>query len=280
MDTEPYKITIAESNHDVAKIMGNMIQDVFRNQLLVGDLHSPMNEVSAIYKISGVNGEILSGFTIYKGNDVPVLIFPARQISYWSSIKDYVDMNLKFDKIMVIYPVGLSNDEENLRHDPPPILGWESYLWIEQNLDVAMRLESKDIEVPDINDLPTIRAATIEDTDLIELFLPESETWFNPLQLKSELSVICESDDDILGFAGTHFETPYTVQLGNVYVKEGVRNQGIGRALTVAVTLGIIKTKRVPTLFVNEKNTVARGLYKKIGFKEYDRFVFYLGVKK
>ena len=78
----------------------------------------------------------------------------------------------------------------------------------------------------------------------------------------------------------TGAQVKVNIQIGNVYVLPEYRNRGIGKAITTAVTLGIVKSNRYPTLFVNEANESAIKMYESIGFEEYNEFVFYQGTKK
>jgi predicted GNAT family acetyltransferase len=64
-----------------------------------------------------------------------------------------------------------------------------------------------------------------------------------------------------------------------VQVLPKYRRKGIGIAISTAVILGIIRFKRVPTLFVNEHNIAAIQMYEKIGFEPYNEYIFYKGRK-
>ncbi len=276
-----YKVEEFVDNREVALFIGTLIQDSFRNLLLLGDLSAPMNKVSRAFKVTH-GGEFQTGFTIFDGADVPVIVFPHGMTEYWLTIRNYVD-TLGYDEIMVIYPSELEDDSSI--PTPPPWLGWNSYNWELDFIDDAMRFTKEELEIrPLPEDLPEIKAAKLSDAERISEFFRKEVTedpafghWFIPEQLESEMSVIAEDSGEIVAFAGTHFETPYTVQIGNVYVKPEYRGRGIGRAVTTAVTLGIIRTKRVPTLFVNESNEIARKLYESMGFEIYNRFSFYRG---
>ncbi len=266
------EIKPTSENSEIAKIIAYCIQNTFKNQLLLGDLHSPMNKISKAYKIEK-EGEIVGGFTIYEGIDLPVVVFPFGQTELWQPIQKYVD-KMNIESVQIVFPIGTGNQIE-----PPPFLGWNTYTWEWQQTDLAMRLTKKEIEVRSIENLPQIIAANGDMADKIIEFLKSQKMgqWFHPLQLESELSVVAIENDRIVGYAGTHFETPYTVQIGNVAVHQDFRGRGLGRAIVTAVVLGILRTRRVPTLFVNEQNQDAIKFYEKLGFEVYDKFNFYLG---
>jgi len=278
-----YKVEEFRDNLEIALFIGTLIQDSFRNSLLLGDLSAPMNKRSRAFKISH-GDNFHTGFTIFDGSDVPVIVFPHGMTEYWQTIRNFVD-TLNYKEIMVIYPVELEDDTSI--PTPPPWLGWDTYSWNLDFSDDALRFTKEELEIMPLDEnFPEIRAASLDDAEAIQEFFEREVTedpsfghWFLPEQLESEMSVIAEQDGVIVGFGGTHFETPYTVQLGNIYVKPEFRGMGLGRAITTAVTLGIIRTKRVPTLFVNESNEVAKKLYESLGFERFDKFSFYRGIR-
>lgn len=271
-----YTVDKLQSNKEIATLIGLFVQDSFRNPLLLGDLCAPMNQHVDAYKVINQGGHIQTGFTVFHASDVPVVIFPSGHTEHWPAIKSKVN-ELQYKTIRIIYPVGL--EEEKGRQLPPPWLQWNEYAWEAENIDLAMKFTKEELEIVDIEGLPKIRGASKDDVELIQSFLNEhSENhWFHPTQLESDLSVIAEHKEQVVGFAGTHFEAPYTVQLGNLFIHPEYRNQGLGTALTTAVALGIIRSRRVPTLFVDESNTSAIQMYEKIGFEVYNRFAFYKG---
>lgn len=255
-------------------IIASLIEDIFCNQLILGDIHAPMNEISDVYKI--MDGDtIIGGWTVFHGFDIPTIVFPPLLPEAWQSIKQLVTL-FKLPAIQIPHPRSCTTENQER-----PWENWPRYTFTKTHTDIAMRLKSKDFEVMDIDHLPTIRAATNKDIDELQQFYAdrgeEFEGFFHPLQLRSDNYAVCEDNGKIVGVAGTHFETSYTLQLGNIFVDPKYRGKGIGRALTLAVVLGAIKTGRVPTLFVNKNNERAIELYESIGFEKYDEYEFYTG---
>ncbi|MHA2501429.1 MAG: GNAT family N-acetyltransferase [Candidatus Kariarchaeaceae archaeon] len=260
----------ARDNEELRMVMINLFSNIFGNQLVIGDIHAPMNKVSDIFAIKDGN-QVIGGWSIFRAFSPPSLGIPVDPTG-WEAIAGMLSM-LPDAEYILPFPVESEND-----HGKRPWDEWDfrtEYLYT----DIAMRISTKDIEVRDISELPPIRAAIPDDADALESYYKSiGDTFqgvFHPLQLESDNYVICESDGSIIGAAGTHFETPYTVQLGNIHVQEEYRGKGIGRALTTAVTLGAIKTKRVPTLFVNQENRTAIELYESIGFERYNSYEFH-----
>jgi ribosomal protein S18 acetylase RimI-like enzyme len=275
-----YSIEKITDNKDIASLIGLYMQDSFNNPLLLGDLNAPMNKLCDAFKVVNKRGDIQTGFTIFNGTEIPVIVFPYGNIEHWDLIRNYVN-NLNLSHVMIIYPIGLEGKTDRVL--PPPWLNWNEYAWQIQNIDYSMKFTKENLEIVSIEHLPKLRGATLEDADNIQKFFNKHETkenWFLPTQLESELSVLSEDKGRIVGFAGTHFETPYTAQLGNVFVDPQYRRKGLGKALSIAVTLGIIRSKRVPTLFVNEHNLTGQKMYENIGFEKINRFAFYIGFKE
>jgi len=268
----------ASDPEDLKFVLANLFSNIFGNQLIIGDIHAPMNQISDIFKIVRGDQDIIGGWTLFYGFDRPTVAFPVDPTG-WDAIKGFLSMT-QHDELIVPFPTEFEND-----HGKRPWDDWNHYQLEYLHTDIAMRITTKDIEVRDISDLPKIRAATEEDTKRLQRFYQdidksEFQGFFHPLQLESDNYVVCEDVGEIVATAGTHFETVHTVQLGNIYVKKAYRDRGIGRAVTTAVTLGAIKTKRVPTLFVNEKNAKAIALYEDIGFERYNAYDFYVAKRR
>jgi len=185
---------------------------------------------------------------------------------------------LNIEEFYVPFPIESNNSY--------PWQDWSEYSWEHLFTDIAMKFTNNEIEDLDVNTLPKIRAITKEDLKKIDQFYSELvkedkyEGFWNPVQLDSELFVVAETDDnEFVAAVGTHFETPFTVQIGNLYVKPEYRGKKIGKAITISVVLGIHRSRRIPTLFVNENNTIAINLYRNLGFEDYNKFVFFKATK-
>jgi ribosomal protein S18 acetylase RimI-like enzyme len=270
----------AASNEDHAKIIASLLDDIFANHIIIGDIHAPMDELSDVFKITK-DDSIIGGWTIFKGFDIPTVVFPPNLPESWDLIKDMVDV-LNYPEIFATFP-------KSTRSDPNPEFPWDnwtSYAWEHMFTDKAMRFEGDSLEVMDISHLPTIRGAGEADLPKLNEFFDKLKKssdytgFWVPQQLKTDLYVVAEDDQgEIIAVAGTHFETPMTVQIGNVHVLSEHRQKGLGTALSTAVCLGIVRFHRTPTLFVNENNITAQKMYEKIGFKEYNEYIFYKGIK-
>ena len=263
----------ALTHQERAKIIAALMGDFYENQLIIGDIHSPMDKLSDIFKIVK-DGIIIGGWTIFRGFDIPSVIFPPLIPDAWPAIISFVN-GLKIPVIQLVFPLEMTSD------NPKPWEVWPEYKWKYLYEDKAMKLHSEEVDIGDYSDLPKIRAVTKDDVPQLENYynnVDGFQGFFHPLQLESDIYVLAESKEgEIAGVGGTHFETPATVQMGNVHVSPKYRGIGLGRAIMISLILGIVRTHRIPTLFVNEHNLIARKLYESLGFEYYDSYQFYQG---
>ncbi len=262
--------SFANSPKEHAGIIAELLDDLLYNHIIIGDIHAPMNRISDIYKIVN-NDRIIGGWSVFHGFDLPTVVLPPTIPEAWESIHSMINF-LGIKEFYAPFPAEINN--QNII---PPWTDWKDFSSELQFTDVAMQLAKKEIEVMDISNLPEIRGAKHEDADRIQEYFDsvEHQGFFNKHQLDTDIFVIAEDNDEIIAVGGAHFETPLTVQIGNIHVKKEYRKIGLGRAITTACILGVLRTKRLPTLFVNENNDIAIDLYKSFGFEEYNRYKFY-----
>lgn len=67
-------------------------------------------------------------------------------------------------------------------------------------------------------------------------------------------------------------QSPAVGQIQGVWVHPDWRGRGLGAAGTATVSEAVLRSGRVPSLYVNGFNTVARAAYTKIGFTQIDTF--------
>lgn len=263
----------------MGQLVSLLLDENFINDLIIGDIHAPMNKVSDIFKLMD-NNEIVSGWSIFHGYKHPIVVFPPTYLDGWNSIKSFVN-TLRHQTILVSFPKKIENQSNDRPWD-----NWDNYNWEHLFTDNAMKF-SGDLEILDISNLPKIRGIGYDESERLQKFLDVEEKKgeysgiFHPFQVLSDLYVVAEdANGSIIAVAGTHYETPSSVQLGNIYVKDKYRKQGLGKAITSAVTLSILRSHRVPTLFVNDQNLDARRLYEEIGFEIFNQYEFYQGTLK
>jgi ribosomal protein S18 acetylase RimI-like enzyme len=132
----------------------------------------------------------------------------------------------------------------------------------------------------------SIRPATEDDRDLLhelwdafqgELEPPEwwDMTWDEEWQGLREaiagdaLVLLAELDGDVVGYAVARRPNPRRAHLNDIYVRPQVRRSGVAKELLAAVTAQMrARGAEVLTLGVDLRNTVARTVYRRLGFQE------------
>lgn len=110
----------------------------------------------------------------------------------------------------------------------------------------------------------------------------ESVIAFSPYQLAQGVFYGIENRGRLVAAAGTHLVAPnYGVAaVGNVFTDPDHREQGYATLCTSAVTKELLSRGLDVVLNVQEGNADAIHIYKRLGYREYCRFIEVLGVRK
>jgi len=132
----------------------------------------------------------------------------------------------------------------------------------------------------------SVRPATEDDRDVLhelwdafqrELGPPDwwdvtwDEEWADlRAAIKGEAVVLlAESDGDVIGYAVSRRRRPRAAHLNDIYVKPHARAQGVAKELLAAITAEMRgRGVEVLTLGVDPTNSVARTVYRRLGFRE------------
>lgn len=74
-------------------------------------------------------------------------------------------------------------------------------------------------------------------------------------------------NNNLISIACTYIRTKDVWVIGDVYTKPEYRGRGYAKIATSAITRDAIIAGTIPLLHVNENNTPAIKLYKKLGYK-------------
>lgn len=116
---------------------------------------------------------------------------------------------------------------------------------------------------------------TGQDFDQIEpILLSDFDDFWTPDILKSEIMaenrsyIVAKQNGEIVGFAGVMQNFP-TLEIMNLVTKKDCRGKGIGKKM-LQVILENAEKNQFTEIFleVNEKNKIAKSLYKNMGFCE------------
>jgi ribosomal protein S18 acetylase RimI-like enzyme len=132
----------------------------------------------------------------------------------------------------------------------------------------------------------SVRPATEADQDVLrelwqayerELESPEwwDATWeqewedLRPAIAGDALVLLAEHDGDVVGYAVSRQRRPRVAHLHDIYVRPEARRAGVSKELLNAITAEMrARGVEVMTLGVDLKNTVARTVYRRLGFAE------------
>ncbi|MFV2014668.1 MAG: hypothetical protein ACC656_04530, partial [Candidatus Heimdallarchaeota archaeon] len=76
------------NNSELGHLVSLLLDENFINDLIIGDIHAPMNKVSDIFKLMD-NNEMVSGWSIFHGYKHPIVVFPPKYHDGWDSIKSF-----------------------------------------------------------------------------------------------------------------------------------------------------------------------------------------------
>lgn len=74
-------------------------------------------------------------------------------------------------------------------------------------------------------------------------------------------------NNNLVGIAGARIKLPEVWIIGNVFVHPDYRGRGYGKAVTSAVTEDAVKSGALAYLQVEVNNTIAIGIYEKLGYR-------------
>ncbi len=245
------------------------MQRKLENIVLLGDLHQPCLQISDIYGIFDQKNRMISSFSVFKAFSNPSIALP---FTSSKKIIDAIFSFLKKSNYSVLWIVVVGN--EWLSHYAKKYFKIDSIsdeLMMVLPQEVFKKKKQSIIPIPLTQRNYILIKAKKDDSNVIERFYNTVgvQLW-HPIQLESGFYYYIANDqEDVVACGGTHFETNFSAQLGNIYVHPDFRRQGLGEQLVLAVTREILSRKKLATLFVAKNNHAAISLYKKLGFFVY-----------
>jgi ribosomal protein S18 acetylase RimI-like enzyme len=117
---------------------------------------------------------------------------------------------------------------------------------------------------------------------LQDLYRWYGDVAFAPYQLDQGVFYGIEQDGNLVATAGTHLVSrDYRLGIvGNVFTHPDYRGKGYAEACTSAVVEELLSLSLDVVLNVGQRNKVASGLYRRLGFEAYCSFVETLGVHR
>ncbi len=228
-----------------------LAQDPVSNVLPLGDLYSPLFEVSDVY-CAVERKRVVGVCAIYRAFLKPSVVLGAAVQEVKEALVKKAIGEISDEFVSLCPP-----DEVNLFKDSSSLLHHHH----EQQMiaDPPMQLECGGIEVEKVrkNELEL----------LSEFYEARADAWV-PIQFRAGPYYCVKRDGKMVSVAGVHLVTPQIAQLGNIVTDEVYRNQGLATACTNALATDLASKGRIISLFVRADNEPAIHIYKKLGFQK------------
>lgn len=232
------------------------------NVLPLGDLYSPLREVSEIYSAIE-NSAVIGVCSIYHAYSSPSIVFGATVVETKQAL-----IRRAMSKVSGNFISLCQSDETDL---------FSGYSVLQSRAEQQMIVNSpKSVEL-------CVKAAKVrkDQLRLLSKFYEEqhAEAW-TPIQFKTGPYYCAKRHGKIVSAAGVHLLTPQIAQLGNIVTDEKWRRQGFGTACTSALTAKLAVKGRIVSLFVRRDNMPAIHMYEKLGFFKTRNMTFLFMQKK
>jgi len=239
-------------------------KDPVANVLPLGDLDSPLREISEVYS-AVENTAVMGVCSIYHAYSMPSIVFGAITAEAKQEL-----IRKAMDRISGNFISLCQPDEIDLFSDYSAVLQSRS----EQQM---IANPPRPVELPCIEP-DRVREDELE---LLNKFYEEqhAEAW-TPIQFKTGPYYCVKHQGKIISAAGVHMATPQIAQLGNIVTDEKWRGQGLGTACTSALASKLALKGRILSLFVRRDNTPAIRMYEKLGFFKTRNITFLVMQKK
>ncbi len=227
-------------------------KDPIANVLPLGDLYSPLLQVSDVYSATQ-DSKIVGVCTICRAFSTPSIVFGAAPLNIKNALfqKAFIELPNEFISLCSPEDIDLFRKHTIIPH---------SHLEQQMAIDSSIRLQHSSIKVEKIgvNDLPLLN----------EFYAKQGARAWTPILFKVGPYYCVRDNDRIASAAGVHIVTPQIAQLGNIITEEAYRNRGFATACTKALTTDLTRKKRIVSLFVRKDNLPAIHVYEKIGFRK------------
>lgn len=233
------------------------------NVLPLGDLYSPLQELSDVY--GAIENSTLMGVcSIYYAFSTPSIVFGAI-----TAEAKHILIRRAMDEISGNFISLCQPDEAALFRDYSKVLQSRDEQQMTANLpkNVKLRIEAAEVRKNEL--------------ELLSNFYEEqhAEAWA-PIQFKTGPYYCVKCQGKIVSAAGVHLVTPQIAQLGNIVTDEKWRGHGFGTACTFALSSKLASKGQIISLFVRRDNKPAIHIYEKMGFSKVRDIAFLIMQKK
>ena len=235
-----------------------LAQDPVANVLPLGDLYSPLLQVSDVYSAIKSN-RVVGVCTIYRAFLTPSIVFGTAPPEVKRNLLENALSEISNEFISLCQP-----NDADLFKEHSTVLHFHS----EQQMiaDPPKKIDCSHISV---------RKVRKKELESLNRFYGEhgAEAW-SPIQFRAGPYYCVKHEGKIVSVAGVHLVTPQIAQLGNIVTDEDYRNRGYATACTSVLATDLASKGRIISLFVRLDNAPAIHTYEKLGFHKTREITF------
>jgi len=234
-----------------------LAQDPVTNVLPLGDLYSPLLQISDVYSTIK-SSKVVGVCTIYRAFSTPSIVFGTATPEIKRALAQQALSDISNEFISLCQPndIDLFKEHSTILHDHR-----------EQQMIAHPPKHIKcDIEVGKVRK---------NEVELLNKFYMDhhAEAW-TPIQFRAGPYYCVKQEGKIVSAAGVHLVAPQIAQLGNIITDEAYRNQGFATACTSALAADLASKGQIISLFVRTDNAPAIHMYEKLGFHKVREIAF------
>ena len=240
-----------------------LARDPITNALPLGDLYSPLLQVSDVYT-AVKNRKIVGVCTIYRAFSTPGIVFGTATLEVKRALLEKALSGISDEFISLCQP-----KDADLFKEYSTIL----HLHFEQQMiaNPPKHVECGNIKVE--------RVSKSELESLSRFYIDHHAEAWAPIQFKAGPYYCVKHRGKIVSAAGVHLVAPQIAQLGNIITDEAYRNRGFATACINVLVADLASKGRIISLFVRTDNAPAIHIYEKLGFYK-SRDIAFLVMRK
>jgi ribosomal protein S18 acetylase RimI-like enzyme len=239
-------------NNQLRKCRRYLAKDPIANVLTLGDLYSPLFEVSTVYS-AFEDKQVVGVCSVYHGLSKPSVVFGTATSEVKKILAEKAMRQISDDFISLCLP-----DEIEILKEYALLLHLHTEQQMVTRRPRKVKYSRKIVKRVSRNGLK----------ELEEFYVKHhSEAW-SSLQFKVGPYFCIRQKKRIISAAGVHLLTPQIAQLGNILTDEAWRKHGFATACTSVLASHLASNGRIISLFVKTDNTQAINVYRKLGFSK------------
>lgn len=240
-----------------------LAKDPIANVLPLGDLYSPLLQVSDIYTAVD-NDHIIGVCAVYRAFSTPSIVFGIAEPKVKRALLENIMSKIPDNFISLCQPndVDLFKGYTTIMH---------SHLEQQMIANSPKHISHDNVDAAKVN--------KTEFKPLNEFYVKHHAEAWAPIQFKTGPYYCVKVKGNIVSVAGVHLVTPMIAQLGNIITDKAYQNRGFATACTALLATTLASKDRIISLFVKTDNAPAIRVYEKLGFSK-RRYITFLVMRK